>query len=170
MDMRSGVPQDAGMEIVRAAVKARRVALRLSQQDASAAGDLSLATWSNLERGRLGSLAHDTVIGVCRALGWSPDSIDRLLRGEDPVVLTTAEGAFRSESRATVQGAGATAQVAFSAEPGVIDRLREVPDRLDRLERMVEELLDAARPNPTEPPPGTVPARTDAQRAAKRKP
>jgi hypothetical protein len=90
------------------------------------------------------------------ALGWAPRSIDRILDGGEPVLAGDTSAA--------------DVDVAFSADPGVIDRLREVPDRLDRLERMVEELLAAARPNPTEPPPGTVPARTDAQRAAKRKP
>lgn len=38
-----------------------------------------------------------TRAAICRALGWSPDSIDRLLEGKEPVVLTEDPAARLSD-------------------------------------------------------------------------
>lgn len=74
---------------VAAAIKARRMALALRQEEATArsGGMVSRAVWSNLERAVQDTYRERTLIGVCRVLGWSDDSIDRILRGDDPMTV-----------------------------------------------------------------------------------
>jgi transcriptional regulator with XRE-family HTH domain len=64
------------------AVRARRKQLGLKQAEAAALADMAPSTWASVEQGRQPSPAIDTRRGICRALGWTPDSIDRVLRGE----------------------------------------------------------------------------------------
>lgn len=75
---------ESAWHVVGAAIRARREELGLSQKAAAEAGGLSEPTWSTIERSASDSYRRQTVVGVCRALGWTLDSIDRLLAGEEP--------------------------------------------------------------------------------------
>lgn len=66
-------------------VRARRKALALTQQQAADAGGLSVATWGNVESGRLPEPPATTAHGIATALGWTRDSVSRILRGMEPI-------------------------------------------------------------------------------------
>ena len=72
-------------EEVSEAVRERRESLRLSQNDAAARAGLSAGIWNMLENGRRESIRARTAKQIAEALGWTPDSIERLARGEEPV-------------------------------------------------------------------------------------
>lgn len=73
----------------RLAIRERRMECGLSQERASDGGGLSLATWQGVEVGRIQSVRLSTAQAMARALGWTPDSIERLARGEEPVEAAT---------------------------------------------------------------------------------
>jgi transcriptional regulator with XRE-family HTH domain len=69
------------------AVRTRRLQLGLTQERAAelAGPSVSYATWRVLERVGRDAYREATLIGVCAALRWSMDSIDRILRGQPPI-------------------------------------------------------------------------------------
>jgi DNA-binding XRE family transcriptional regulator len=72
------------------AIKTRRDdVLKITQQEAAVLAGVSLASWNKIETGRQdpATLSIRNKRGMCAALGWSPDSIDRILRGEEPELL-----------------------------------------------------------------------------------
>jgi hypothetical protein len=155
---------DKWREAVGQHVEHRRRGLFRSARAAAAAADVSESLWRQVESGRrsVGSNAFvaarpgaTTRMAICRALRWTDDSLDRLEAGDDPIESITAP-----------MSPAAVAEVAFSAPAEVVTALRENTERLDRLTAALEAIVGSGRLNPTEPPPGTVPARTDAQRAA----
>lgn len=64
-------------------VKQRRVTLGLSQRAAADRAGVSPTTWASLELHH-NPVSDITAVGICRALGWTPDSIHRLLSGLGP--------------------------------------------------------------------------------------
>lgn len=75
---------------VRDAIRERRVHLGLTQEEAAAAGGVSGATWRSIEKGR--SAGSNLVrASMCKALGWTIDSIDRLERGDTATAPATTE-------------------------------------------------------------------------------
>lgn len=70
-------------ERVAETVKRRRVERGLSQRAAAQAAGLSPTTWGSLElhHQRLEPLSRPK---IARALGWTPDSLDRILAGGEP--------------------------------------------------------------------------------------
>lgn len=69
------------------AVRARREdELGLSQEQAveRAVEGVSKPVWSIMENARQASYKRRTKSAVCRALGWTADSLDRIARGEGP--------------------------------------------------------------------------------------
>lgn len=77
-------------------IQARREAKRLSIRAAAKAAGFSEGLWRQLESGRrvvdkdvvrTVSPKAATAAAACAALGWTPDSIDRLLDGNDPIPL-----------------------------------------------------------------------------------
>lgn len=95
-------------------VRTRRESLDLTQKAAALAAGLSDTTWLVLESGKPVSARSGRL--ACKALGWSSDSIDRLLRGEEvepaPAAETT-EGGDLSErvSRLETQVADLVARI-----------------------------------------------------------
>lgn len=91
------------------AIRARRTELRLTQKEAARAGGLSEPVWNVIEGARQTNYRLDTLHGVTRALGWSADSIDRILAGDEPTVQTRGlvpladAGAEVAELRARVE-------------------------------------------------------------------
>lgn len=70
---------------VAAAVRDRRASLRWTQQQAAERAGISLANWGVVEAAGRTSYRPSTLRGICIALRWSTDSIDRILRGEEPI-------------------------------------------------------------------------------------
>lgn len=111
-------------------VEARREQLGLSRRAAAKRAGFSEATWRHFEAGEK-KVAPDTIVpasfsarsrvGVCRALMWTDDSVDRLLRGEAAEVLevtaaTELENLRRYVDRLSLQVERLTrASVAMSA-------------------------------------------------------
>jgi len=116
-------------EEVSGAVRERRESLRLSQNDAAARAGLSAGIWNMLENGRRESIRARTAKQIAEALGWTPDSIERLARGEEPVeamperpavYASTADGAPLSERElAIVKSAVTEALAQIKREQGV---------------------------------------------------
>lgn len=70
-------------------IAARRKALKLSMRAAAQLGGVSPTAWSDLEAGKHPP-TDSTQLAVCRALGWTPDSIDRLLAGKKPKLAVSS--------------------------------------------------------------------------------
>ncbi|HUY85853.1 MAG TPA: helix-turn-helix transcriptional regulator [Acidimicrobiales bacterium] len=79
---------DADLYTLAHIVRARRTQLELTEEDVCANAGLSLATWSNLENAKA-KPRPVTAAKICRALGWSSDSIAKILSGEQPEYLGT---------------------------------------------------------------------------------
>lgn len=103
------------------AVKARRLELGLKQREAALRGRVSDTTWNSVENARRSSFDAATRAGVCRALRWSVDSIDRLLEGARPVEVP----------------ADVPDGVSYRATGPRVDAIRS------RLHDLVDELADA---------------------------
>ncbi|MEV6081276.1 helix-turn-helix transcriptional regulator [Streptomyces sp. NPDC052069] len=69
-----------------AALKATRLARdpKLTQEGAAAALNVSRATVQNLERGTGSAKVSPTVRAYAQLLGWTADSVDRVLAGGEP--------------------------------------------------------------------------------------
>lgn len=71
------------------AVEARRRELELSPGDLAERSGLSAQALRNVRNGVVRDYQERLTIPLTRALHWSPDSIDRLLNGDDPIELDT---------------------------------------------------------------------------------
>ena len=71
------------------AVDARREHLGWLKADLYRNTETSEGTYRKMAAG-IGITRAAKRAKISRALGWSPDSIDRMLRGEDPIVVTSA--------------------------------------------------------------------------------
>lgn len=107
-------------EATRNRIKERRLALGLTQKEAAAAGDMAATTFNTVEVGR--SPASGLVrAGICRALGWTADSIERLERGDDPKEDIAADAGARP------------------VDPGFAATYGELVKKLEELEKEVRE-------------------------------
>lgn len=104
---------------VSSAMQRRLDELGISQADAAAKGRTSPASWGLMQNAKQASYMRSTVLAVCRGLGWTPDSIDRLLNGEEPIL--TAEAAAASG-----KGTAHQPTIALST-PGHVD-IGDLPD------------------------------------------
>lgn len=68
-------------------IKSRRVALGMSVQDLIAATGLTRQGLGRLLRGEVHNYQDRTVLPVCQALRWTPDSITRIIAGQPPIEL-----------------------------------------------------------------------------------
>ena len=68
-------------------IEARRLALGLTVQDLIELTGLTRPGLAPLLRGERRKYQERLTLPVCRALKWTPDSIERLLSGEDPIEL-----------------------------------------------------------------------------------
>jgi DNA-binding XRE family transcriptional regulator len=110
--------------VVAETVKRRRLELDLSQRAAAIAADTSPTTWGNLEKHsqRVDPLSRTK---ICRALGWTLDSIDRILDGGEP---EEAEGFAPLPSMDEVAGRLTT------LEEGLAGLRADVRAQLERIE------------------------------------
>jgi DNA-binding XRE family transcriptional regulator len=72
---------DSGRSALARAIIARRRELEMSLEEAAALANVSEASWKVIERGT--SSPSLLMLGaICRALDWTPDTIESLLHGE----------------------------------------------------------------------------------------
>src|SRR4051794_7135236 len=69
------------------AIEARMAELGLTPTKFARAAGLTLPGLAPIRRGARRNYQDKLKLGVCRALHWTPDSVDRLLRGEPPEEL-----------------------------------------------------------------------------------
>ncbi|WP_267244405.1 helix-turn-helix domain-containing protein [Streptomyces sp. PR69] len=85
---------DQDMARLGAALKASRVARRpkMTQEDAATALGVSRATVQNIERGSRPSKVNSTIREYAALLGWSKGSVERVLAGDEPVLVQDSPG------------------------------------------------------------------------------
>ena len=67
------------------AVRSRRLALRLSQAQLAAEAGITERTVRLIEHADDADRTMSTMRGVAQALGWTPESLDLILAGQEPV-------------------------------------------------------------------------------------
>lgn len=126
--------------LVGARIEQRRAELNnMSVRAAAKRAHISEGLWRTIESGQRQAAKGvffpvnpkpDTRRRVCRVLGWSADSIDRLLAGDEPQLADYGDGSLWGRSPGDNYD-----DVDAPPEPVVLARL-------DRLERMVSDVLD----------------------------
>lgn len=109
-------------------IRRHRRQARMSQTDLATAVGMSLRTIGSYERGRVPAGAPSVPDGyydVARILGWTPDSVDRVLAGGEPQ-LAGAHAPSEAELGAVVSPAMHLADVArdLGAPSDLVDRYR----------------------------------------------
>lgn len=100
-------------------VRARRAALGLTQQEAAASANVSEATWNLIENARGGPYKPRSLRGICSALRWTSNSIDRLLHDKD------------------------VEEIDSSDTPSDDERIEQLEERIAHLERALGKLRNA---------------------------
>ncbi len=122
---------------VAATMRARRHTLDVTQAEIVARSDrmIAHAVYGILERAGQTAYRRRALHGACRGLGWTDDSIERVLRGETPKI-------------ATHRSAPVPADVV-----DIEDTLRELVAHVSRLDEAVRRVLASlpAKPRPTAP-------------------
>ena len=77
-------------------IEARRQQLGLNPTQLAAATGLSPQGLKNIRKGAIRKYQERLTLPLTRVLGWTPDSIDRLLAGEEPVELVRPSGDVES--------------------------------------------------------------------------
>ncbi|MGH3443267.1 MAG: helix-turn-helix domain-containing protein [Nitriliruptorales bacterium] len=121
---------DGRWEEVAAAVRRRRGELGIQQNELAELAAVDVSTLRNIEHVRRTSYDPVTLAKVSRALGWETDGIDRVLAGEEP--------RERPEPVPADTGVTETARLLGALE----ERVRAIERRLDRLDRIVDRVLD----------------------------
>lgn len=112
---------DEALKRLASAVRQRRHELQLTQPELAAASGTTDRLIRGIELGESRDRHPATYRAISVALGWTGDSIDRILAGKDPVMAED--------------------------EPDADSARDEVLLRLDRLESLVRELLDRSEPH-----------------------
>lgn len=83
-------------------VKDRRRRLDLTQEEAAARGGdgVNRTYWQQIEGARRSAMSAKTEFAICRALGWTEDSIQRIHRGLTPLLMEERQ---QSELPSTVE-------------------------------------------------------------------
>ncbi len=115
------------------AVDARREYLGWLKADLYRNTETSEGTYRKMAAG-IGITRAAKRAKISRALGWSPDSIDRMLRGEDPIVVTSA--AVITERPDIVSGTGGVVSQPYVTA----DQLAALQEQVDRLQLALERL------------------------------
>jgi len=105
------------------AIEARRKELGLAPGELAQAAGVSVQGLAPLRKGVRKQYQDRLTLSVCRVLGWTPDSIERLLRGEPAQLVEVSQLDDVAELRAHVA---------------------ELSDRVAVLQRLVDGLLDDA--------------------------
>lgn len=131
---------------VRATIRARVEELEVRQRVLSDQSGLSMATWTKLLNGPNETFDRKTLRAASRALGWSSDSIDRLLAGQDPIVETPDP----SPPAAPMAMAASGSNVDMAALAAILGPLVEAVDRqtaaLREQNQRIEQVLGRLDP------------------------
>lgn len=86
-----GTPQQ--WQAVAQAVLRRRQQLGLTRDEAAAraSGSIHTRTWAHIEAADKSRYLSSKILTVCTVLGWSHDSIDRIMTGQSPVHIEGIE-------------------------------------------------------------------------------
>jgi hypothetical protein len=127
-------------------VRGRREALNLTQEEAVARADggISKPVWSLIENARQYHYKRRTLVAVCRALGWTPNSIDAILAGGAPIdelpAITVPSGRIAEAARQAREEAERR-EAAGNFTPELVEyRFVLIEQRLSRLEVAFREL------------------------------
>lgn len=122
-------------------VVARRRDLHLTQEDVNDRGGPSTATLRQIEQGREVDYRRGTILPLEQILGWTPGSIQTVLRGGQP---TVADELVRPDDQdaqllaslppEALEGLGAAerAEVVAAMKLSALEKAREVRRRLDQ--------------------------------------
>ncbi|MBL7491327.1 helix-turn-helix transcriptional regulator [Frankia sp. AgB1.9] len=66
-------------------VRKARIALRRSQHEAAAKGDISVATLGRIEQARSRTITDDTIVGLELAVDWQAGSVALVIAGGSPL-------------------------------------------------------------------------------------
>jgi transcriptional regulator with XRE-family HTH domain len=88
---------DGAWKRVATRVRERREGLGLTQEQLAAQASVGTATIRLIESAGRDKYNRSTIVNVCRGLGWTTDSIDRLLKDQEPEVSPEPE--LSSEER-----------------------------------------------------------------------
>lgn len=69
------------------AIEARRIELGITSERLAQLADVSNSTIKNLRRSERAKYSETTLWNVGRALGWTNESLERIARGEEPILL-----------------------------------------------------------------------------------
>ena len=117
------------------AVERRRKELGLTPNALAEATGLSLQALRNIRRGEIRQYQERLTFPLTQALGWSPDSIDRILAGGDPVVVEVDDDAL-SQLHAVVEAQGRVLVLLAREAIAWLDDAEQLADGLDVLERL----------------------------------
>lgn len=126
------------------AVEARRKELQISPGEFVKRTGLTAPALRNLRQGHVRQYQERLTAEVCRVLRWTPDSIDRLLDGDDPIPLDDDPQPAPMIDQATID---AIIQGATSLWEPALETLQAMNDRLAR----IEALLGLRAPKPRGP-------------------
>lgn len=148
---RDGPPMDDDWKAVGRAVEARIRELGVTWETFYTSSGVSEATVSGVRKGRP-IKRPDKLRDLTRGLGWSDDSVDRVLRGEPPVLNPRVRAVVDDYGRLLgVAGDLGSSQVSVDistdAGPIIVKPLFEGPaalaDRVTTLEGQVRRLAEA---------------------------
>lgn len=120
-------------------IRRSELGLSISSAVARAGGGIQQTTWSKLENAQQESFSQRSLYAVARALGWSSDSVERMIEGRSPVEigdadrvqeLTRLNWLIEGEARDVVAGIQGLADALESLQQSVL----EIEERLRRLE------------------------------------
>jgi transcriptional regulator with XRE-family HTH domain len=93
---------DEAWKRVATQVRSRRNDRRMSQQELASAAGTTDRLIRSIEKAERTTYLRPTLRAVSEALGWSADSIDRILNGQTPIVLDAPIDATPADLRAEV--------------------------------------------------------------------
>ncbi len=128
MLMRMEYPDSAWAHLA-AAVRAQRLRLGLTQQQAAAVAGVSKIVWGKVENAGQTSYRDRTLVAVEQAMGWAPGSVEQILAGGQPTLPDPDD---------TPPPPAMSGQIA--AFSGKLHEL--TPEQLAKLEGYIDAMLD----------------------------
>lgn len=111
---------------------------------------ISDATWSKLESGRGPSMSRRALNVASRALGWSSDSIERILAGQEPEPMHGNHDNERVESNFRAWATEKELRETLLRLTDSEESIARLEDRLQRIEALIQELAAAVVDLPDE--------------------
>jgi transcriptional regulator with XRE-family HTH domain len=126
---------DDGWARLGEAIRDRRRALGMSQLELAQAAGISEAMLRVIERARRTNVRPVTLGAVARALGWTRDSVDRVLAGGDPVLDEDRDRSVAELKRQVAELQARLDEVERDLRARLDEVERDLRARLDEVER-----------------------------------